>query len=168
MMPSDIAARWAAGLAEEFSNQADAEEKLGLPVTPFMTGLRDPIGSAKSQVGFVDFVLLPLVSPMFRLFEGMSPAEEYLLENRQRNNDKIAGSLGETSARSSSGGKQTHKENRCRRRAKRSLPAIRVLSLLGHSVSTKVMVDGGSRSAESSFCLGTPDEVTKFTAQVTC
>merc|ERR1712159_837720 len=47
-----------------------------------MQGLTDDLGRAKSNIGFVDFVLMPLISPMFRLLSGLHKPEEYLEENR--------------------------------------------------------------------------------------
>lgn len=90
------AVRWGEALAEEFSLQADKELELGLPVTPFMQGLRDPVGRAKSQIGFVDFVLMPLVTPMFRMFKGLGNPEDCLEENRLANNNVLSGYEGTT------------------------------------------------------------------------
>lgn len=44
----------------EFAAQSEAEEQLNMPVTPFMSGLHDPRVSAQGQVGFIEFVVLPL------------------------------------------------------------------------------------------------------------
>jgi len=84
-MPSDISRRWAKLVAEEFTMQVTKERELGLPVTAFMDGLSDPIKAAKSQIGFVDFVIHPLTDPFFRLFPGLADCSKYLDENRAEN-----------------------------------------------------------------------------------
>jgi len=82
MMPSELATRWSRSVSAEFAAQADEEEKLGLPVTPFMVGLKDTKAAAKSQVGFIDFVIQPLCTSMFRCFQGLSTPKTWLEENR--------------------------------------------------------------------------------------
>jgi len=51
---------WCFRVCEEFSNQATMEKELGLPVTAFMEGLNNEVNIAKLQVGFVNYVILPL------------------------------------------------------------------------------------------------------------
>merc|ERR1712014_15122 len=69
-MPPTISSKWGALLAEEFTLQVQCEKELGIPVTAFMDGLTDPVGRAKSSLGFIDFVFFPLYDPLFRLFPG--------------------------------------------------------------------------------------------------
>lgn len=84
-MPPDISRRWATLVAEEFTMQVTKERELGLPVTAFMDGLSDPIKAAKSQIGFVDFVIHPLTDPFFRLFPGLADCSKYLDDNKAEN-----------------------------------------------------------------------------------
>lgn len=91
-MPSDISQQWGACIAEEFTLQVQHEKEKGLPVTGFMDGQTDPIAAAKAQAGFIDFVISPLLDPMFRIFEGLSKPETYLKENREALRKKIAAS----------------------------------------------------------------------------
>ena len=58
------------------------EKKLGLPVTAFMDGLTDPKTSAKTFLGFLDFVVLPLVTPLINLYPSLEHARKQLEENR--------------------------------------------------------------------------------------
>jgi len=89
MMPADIAAKFTVALSEEFSMQADEERTLGLPVTPFMDGLRDPLKAAKSTLGFIDFVVQPLVEPMFRTFKSLNEPKDNLEKNRRSFQDQL-------------------------------------------------------------------------------
>lgn len=81
-MPPDISRRWCAFLNEEFTMQAQEEEKLGLPVTSFMVGLKDPQIGAKSLLGFMDFVINPLASALFKLLPDLQEPKEFLEQNR--------------------------------------------------------------------------------------
>lgn len=82
-MPLEISKQWSAQLCKEFTNQVEAEKRLGIPVTPFMEGLTTPLARAKSAVGFAEFVVGPLVNPLFKLFEGWDPAKVNFQDNRQ-------------------------------------------------------------------------------------
>mmetsp|Transcript_16814 Transcript_16814/g.31201 ORF Transcript_16814/g.31201 Transcript_16814/m.31201 type:complete len:585 (+) Transcript_16814:2-1756(+) len=83
LMPEDISLRWAEAIAQEFSEQVRDEKNLGLPVTTFMDNLRDPIAVAKSQLGFINFVIHPLVDPLFRIFPGLVQPKAYLQDNSE-------------------------------------------------------------------------------------
>lgn len=82
-MPADIAKRWNALLAQEFHEQAKDELACGIPATPFMQGMDDPLTAAKSSLGFMDFVVNPLMIPLVRTFPGLAPAKDYLEQNRE-------------------------------------------------------------------------------------
>jgi len=82
-MPPDISAQWGKALAEEFGCQTAEERKLGIPVTGFMDGLLDPIVNAKSQLNFINFVVHPLVDPLFRLCPGLVEARAFLDRNKE-------------------------------------------------------------------------------------
>lgn len=69
-MPTDVSQRWVKALHEEFTCQVQDERRMGLPVTSFMDGLTDSVVAAKSQIGFLDFVIHPLYDPIFNLFPG--------------------------------------------------------------------------------------------------
>jgi hypothetical protein len=82
-MPPDISRRWGDVLCQEFTKQVEAERQLSLPVTPFMDGLTNPVAKAKSGIGFTDFVVFPMVDPLFRIFDGWAEPKGWQLENRQ-------------------------------------------------------------------------------------
>uniref|UniRef100_A0A3P9GYU0 Phosphodiesterase n=1 Tax=Oryzias latipes TaxID=8090 RepID=A0A3P9GYU0_ORYLA len=64
--PMEVAEPWLDCLLQEFFNQSDVEKLEGLPVTPFMD--RDKVTKPSSQIGFIRFVLLPLLIELTKLF----------------------------------------------------------------------------------------------------
>ncbi|KAG2453156.1 hypothetical protein HYH02_002482 [Chlamydomonas schloesseri] len=70
---SDVHERWLSGLEEEFFRQGDKEKAMGLPISPLFD--RTKKGVSKSQVGFYDFVALPLVHALASAFPGAKPIE---------------------------------------------------------------------------------------------
>jgi len=81
-MPSVPSQKWCACLNEEFSLQAEKEAELGLPVTSFMSGLREPQTAAKSLLGFIDFVIIPFTSSVFRIWPELDEMRQFLDHNR--------------------------------------------------------------------------------------
>eukprot|EP00927_Polykrikos_kofoidii_P071724 TRINITY_DN6795_c0_g1_i1.p1 TRINITY_DN6795_c0_g1~~TRINITY_DN6795_c0_g1_i1.p1 ORF type:complete len:1023 (+),score=152.99 TRINITY_DN6795_c0_g1_i1:337-3069(+) len=80
-MPKDICMKWSKRVHEEFTMQVEKERTLGLPVTVFMDGLTDPVKAAKSQVGFVCFVVQPLVEILVTCFPTLHDIKAVMLEN---------------------------------------------------------------------------------------
>jgi hypothetical protein len=78
----DLHVKWVHLLEQEFFAQGDREKGLGLPVSFIMD--REKPGASSTQVGFFDFVVLPL----FRALEKASPKTEplmlTLLDNYQK------------------------------------------------------------------------------------
>jgi hypothetical protein len=66
--PTHVHLRWVAALEEEFFRQGDVERASGLPVTPLFD--RTKPGVSKSQLAFMDIVVLPL----FRALAAAFPA----------------------------------------------------------------------------------------------
>ncbi len=64
--PVEVSELWFDCLITEFFNQGDHEKLNGLPLTPLMD--RDNFSKSKSQIGFISFVLLPLVESLSELF----------------------------------------------------------------------------------------------------
>jgi len=96
MHPRPIAEKWNDLMSTEFLAQADDEERLGLPVTALMQSYRDPVGAAKSFVGFIDFVLQPMFLPMFRTFDGLDEPRANLASIREVTNKKYTDTLKES------------------------------------------------------------------------
>ncbi|KAJ3378170.1 hypothetical protein HDU84_007886 [Entophlyctis sp. JEL0112] len=72
--------QWADRVIEEFMRQGDMEKSLNLPVSPFMD--RDNINIPSSQIGFMDYVLLPLFEAVNKYIE-IPHVLENLLANRE-------------------------------------------------------------------------------------
>jgi cAMP-specific phosphodiesterase 4 len=75
----DVHARWVACLEEEFFRQGDREKASGLPVSPLFD--RDKPGITKSQVGFFDFVALPLFHAYTHVFPRARPLWDAVVGN---------------------------------------------------------------------------------------
>ncbi|KAG2436288.1 hypothetical protein HXX76_006599 [Chlamydomonas incerta] len=71
--------RWLGVLEEEFFSQGDRERALGLPISPLFDRAKQ--GVSKSQVGFYDFVALPLVHALASAFPGARPLMESFVAN---------------------------------------------------------------------------------------
>ncbi|KAG2490637.1 hypothetical protein HYH03_011028 [Edaphochlamys debaryana] len=71
--------RWLSVLEEEFFRQGDREKELGLPISPLFD--RSKQGVSKSQVGFYDFVALPLVHALASAFPGAQQLKGCFLTN---------------------------------------------------------------------------------------
>ncbi|EFJ40246.1 3'5'-cyclic nucleotide phosphodiesterase [Volvox carteri f. nagariensis] len=71
--------RWLTCLEEEFFRQGDQERQRGLPVSPLFDRAKQ--GVSKSQVGFYDFVALPLVRAVAEAFPGALPLLRCFSEN---------------------------------------------------------------------------------------
>ncbi|KAG2486560.1 hypothetical protein HYH03_014731 [Edaphochlamys debaryana] len=69
----EVHKRWLAALEEEFFLQGDREKALGLPISPLFD--RSKQGASKSQVGFYDFVALPLIRTLGEDFPGARPIQ---------------------------------------------------------------------------------------------
>ncbi len=57
--PSKLYLEWCDRITEEFFRQGDKEREMGLPISPFMDRNKPMVG--KSQQGFMDFMVSPLV-----------------------------------------------------------------------------------------------------------
>lgn len=64
--PMDVADMWLECLLQEYFKQSDMEKLEGLPVAPFMD--RDKVTKPSAQIGFIKFILLPLVEALGELF----------------------------------------------------------------------------------------------------
>ena len=58
--PWAVCEQWALLVVEEFSLQGDREKREGIPVSPMMD--RELINLANMQMGFVEFVVTPLIN----------------------------------------------------------------------------------------------------------
>ncbi|XP_055501256.1 high affinity cGMP-specific 3',5'-cyclic phosphodiesterase 9A-like isoform X2 [Leucoraja erinacea] len=63
--PMEVAEPWVDCLLQEYFMQSDREKAEGLPVAPFMD--RDKVTKATAQIGFINFVLIPLFETMIKV-----------------------------------------------------------------------------------------------------
>ncbi|GLI61127.1 hypothetical protein VaNZ11_003402 [Volvox africanus] len=75
----EVHQRWLSSLEEEFFRQGDRERQLGIPISPLFD--RSKQGVSKSQVGFYEFVALPMVHALCSAFPGTSTLKRCFLKN---------------------------------------------------------------------------------------
>merc|ERR1712196_223971 len=75
----DVHQKWVRRLEDEFFAQGDREKALGLPVSFLMD--RDQPGCTKTQVGFFDFVALPLLRSLVRVVPAAQPMLDAAMAN---------------------------------------------------------------------------------------
>jgi len=75
--------RWVQRLEEEFFAQGDAEEKLGMPEISFLMD-RKKQGASDTQVGFFDFVVLPIFGALAGSFPKTQPMFAAVESNYQK------------------------------------------------------------------------------------
>jgi len=92
--PWEVSKPWADALLEEFFTQGDIEKQLGLPVTPFMDRLK--VTQPKTQIGFIDAILLPSFSVLTKLFPDVSDFS-FCVNALQENKKKWSQLIGDTS-----------------------------------------------------------------------
>eukprot|EP00949_MAST-11_sp_MAST-11-sp1_P003674 g3674.t1 len=104
--------KWCERISKEFSAQAAAEKQRGLEPAAFMCGLDDERHRSKLQVGFIDYVLLPLWEPHTTIFIELRCCYANLVENR-----KHYGRVAETGSamteddKAAAGGSDSHEED---------------------------------------------------------
>jgi len=79
MKPWHLAQRLAHLCVDEFFAQGDAEKAAGLPVQ--MLNDRDKVSRPNSQIGFIEFVIAPMVDSMVHLFPSLDDLAENLGTN---------------------------------------------------------------------------------------
>jgi len=79
--PWEICREWAMCVLEEFFSQGDKEKQLGLPVQ--MLNDRTKVNKPFSQIGFIEFMLVPLEAAKVKLFPSLSELTDFLRCNMQ-------------------------------------------------------------------------------------
>jgi len=79
--PPKIFSRWSKLVIEEFFKQGDVEKKQNLPVSPMMD--RETTNIPQMQMGFIEFVVSPLVIGVAKVFHDLHPCLVPLVENYQ-------------------------------------------------------------------------------------
>merc|ERR1712139_524700 len=79
MKPFKISRIWAWQVLEEFFIQGDKEKELGIPVQ--MLNDRDKVNRAFSQIGFIEFLVCPLLFVMCPVLPPMEHCAEQMIDN---------------------------------------------------------------------------------------
>merc|ERR1739845_307094 len=79
MKPFRICRIWAWQVLEEFFLQGDAEKRLGVPVQALND--REKVNRAFSQIGFIEFMVCPLVFVVLKVLPPLQPHTEQLILN---------------------------------------------------------------------------------------
>lgn len=79
LRPFHICHVWAWRVLDEFFAQGDEEKRLGLPVG--MLNDRDKVNRPGSQHGFINFLIVPLVTTVVRFFPALQPLHEQMASN---------------------------------------------------------------------------------------
>ena len=77
--PFEICKAWADVVVEEFFSQGDREKREGLDVSPMMD--RDTTNMYNMQMGFIEFVVAPLVNGFISVFPPLYEAGEFMQGN---------------------------------------------------------------------------------------
>lgn len=92
--PFELCAKWADLVVFEFCAQGDREKKEGLEVSPMMD--RDTINLYNMQMGFIEFVVAPLILGVVNVLPSLHVIGENMLNNMiawgQKRKDEIASS----------------------------------------------------------------------------
>merc|ERR1712070_212211 len=75
--------RWVKRLEQEFFAQGDQEKKLGMPEVSFLMDSDKP-GVSETQVGFFNFVALPLFRTLAAAFPNASPMNDAVEANFEK------------------------------------------------------------------------------------
>merc|ERR1712137_195776 len=79
MKPFRICRIWASQVCEEFFAQGDTEKRLGVPVQAMND--REKVNRAISQIGFVEFMVSPLVFAVAKVLPPIEANAEMLVQN---------------------------------------------------------------------------------------
>merc|ERR1719159_1246428 len=77
--PWKACSKWAFRVLEEFFAQGDQEKALGIPVQ--MLNDREKVNKPNSQIGFIEFVVAPLIAAQIKLFPAMYEFGDNLGDN---------------------------------------------------------------------------------------
>jgi len=79
VMPWAIAKAWAHNVLNEYFLQGDKEKELGIPVQ--MLNDRDKVNMPHSQIGFIEFIIAPLIVAEVKIIPAWRDSALYLEEN---------------------------------------------------------------------------------------
>lgn len=82
VMPFEIAQVWATHVLNEYFAQGEQEKKLGIPVQ--ILNDRDNVNRPHSQIGFIEFIVAPLVTAQVKIIPAWRDTSFNLEENLKR------------------------------------------------------------------------------------
>jgi cAMP-specific phosphodiesterase 4 len=77
--PTPVYDNWVKRVFDEFFNQGDMEKKAGLAVSPLCD--RNTVDISKSQIGFINFVVMPTYEVLLNVIPEIGPYYEKVKEN---------------------------------------------------------------------------------------
>merc|ERR1719171_1438276 len=80
LKPYAICSAWAFRCLDEFFSQGDREKGLGIPVQ--MLNDRYKVNKPQSQIGFIEFVVSPLIALKIRMMPSLRHLGEELVQNQ--------------------------------------------------------------------------------------
>jgi hypothetical protein len=84
VLPFEFAFAWERRITQEFSEQAQLEAELGLPVSAFMQNLDDPTVRFKNHLNYIDYIASPLWMGVAELLPPLGVCVRNLLDNRKK------------------------------------------------------------------------------------
>ena len=80
---------WSDRINQEFLNQINDEESLGIPITAYMKELDKESSRAKSEIGFIKFIAHPIWTTLNVFFDNKLEDQVKTIEENMKNWEKI-------------------------------------------------------------------------------
>jgi len=81
--PNHLYIEWAKNIANEFYNQGDVEGQLCIPISPFMDRRKEKAEFPKSQIGFMNIIVLGMYEKMAEFLPPLDLAVRFCAENKE-------------------------------------------------------------------------------------
>merc|ERR1712225_34893 len=77
--PWRVCSAWAYAVLDEFFNQGDKEKQLGITVQ--MLNDREKVNKPNSQIGFIEFIVSPLIAAEIKIFPALYELGDNIVSN---------------------------------------------------------------------------------------
>lgn len=81
--PKHLYLEWAKNIATEFYNQGDVEQKLCIPISPFMDRRKDKQEFPKGQISFMNFIVVPMFEAISEFLPPVECSLQCCTENKE-------------------------------------------------------------------------------------
>jgi len=81
--PFDVHHQWSQRLEDEFFRQGDAENALGVAISPLMDRSKTGVNYPSNQIGFLDVIIVPMLESFVQVFPGAALLLEKAKTNRE-------------------------------------------------------------------------------------